>query len=231
MTLNSADDFPLNLLFAGTDHPTLRAILRRYVRADSYCIDVGANLGYYTLWMAAHAPQGRVLSIEANPHLAARLQQEIALNHFSHITLKQQAASQTTGWTDFYLSQDDGKSSLLPYHVDQVRQVVRVEQVRLDDLVQAQGWQRVDVIKVDIEGHDAAALLGAAHSITTFQPLIVFEFWRDTPLEIVQPLADLLRGYRLECLTLQGQRRPFAWHQTPLNLNHIDVIGFPPTRE
>jgi FkbM family methyltransferase len=218
------------LLLYGAYQPPLAHALRTRLRAGAYCLDIGANVGFFALAFAAHVGKGgRVAAFEANPALVEGVRAQAELNDFTQLTVYHNAVTEQGGATlPFYISSNLGKSSLYADHVDVAQQVVEVASLSIDEFIEREGWARLDVVKIDIEGADVYALLGGAQTIARFRPLIAFEFDRDTPAAIIERLRALFdtSGYRLEMLYIGGGRAPFDW-RVPASLEHIDVLCVP----
>lgn len=218
------------LLLYGAYQPPLIHALRARLHAGAYCLDIGANVGFFALAFAAHVGTGgRVAAFEANPALVEQVRAQTELNAFTQLTVYHNAVTESGGATlPFYISSNLGKSSLYVDHVDAAQQVVEVAALSIDEFITREGWARLDVVKIDIEGADVYALLGGAESIARFRPLIAFEFDLDTSAEAIERLRALFdaNGYRLEMLYIGGGRAPFDWH-VPTSLEHIDVLCIP----
>ncbi len=209
---------------------SLAQVLREVVPVGGYAVDIGANLGYYSLLLSVLVGKtGRVAAFEANPYLVPRLEADRQRNGFDHLGIYPQAVAERMGEMTFTIAKDYGKSSLLADNVRDVQERVQVQAVTLDAFVTERDWSRLDVIKSDIEGHDCAALLGAQDTIRRFRPVIIFELWRDTPTAWRDGVRALLReqGYQLQLLYLSGERVPFDWQ--PLTIHHVDVVCVPST--
>jgi FkbM family methyltransferase len=217
------------LLFVGDRHRGLTWLLRQHTVPGAYCLDVGANLGFYALKLAHWAgPQGRVAAFEANPALLTRIEQNRALNHLENIDIVPQAVTRVGGTTTrFYIAANPELSSITPQ--SQAEQEIEVKTTSIDEYIAQHQWPRLDVIKMDIEGHDCAALLGACTSIARWRPFIAFEYAYDTDTETARAAFDLLadNGYTLQALTLKtGQLGAIDWRQ---GAGSKDVICVPPT--
>ncbi|MCA9909454.1 MAG: FkbM family methyltransferase [Anaerolineae bacterium] len=230
MLLDAGVDAQRELLFSGVYQPALANVLRQYVGSGAYCLDIGANLGYFALDFARRAgAAGRVAAFEANPTLAEALAAQARLNGFDHLRVHKRAVFETSGQAlTFYISTHPGKSSLDAALAGTTTREITVETVAIDDFIQAQGWTRLPAIKCDVEGADAPALLGAQASILRYRPFIAFEFSASTAPNLIDQLRTLFAqaNYRLELLHLSGKRQPFAWH-VPAPLDHIDVLCTP----
>jgi FkbM family methyltransferase len=218
------------LLYAGNYQPALTHLLQTHTPVEGYCMDIGANLGFYALkfarWVGA---QGRVAAFEANPWLANRIQENTRLNGFTQVDVVANAVHHEAGEITFYVSDSLGKSSVMAAHVPRPAQTLLVPAITLDTYLQQQGWERLDVLKLDIEGNDCHALLGAREALARFRPFIVFEFWYNTPSEITEAVFDLLKSlnYSLSYLLLDGRQIPFDRQQR--TDGHVDVVCLPPS--
>lgn len=221
------------LLFAGDYQPALTNVLRHHTRPGAYCMDLGANLGFYTVQLAQWTgPTGRVVAFEANPAMAARVRRNVALNHFDNVTLIERPVHASIEPVSFTIMTDPGKSSI---HASgsspQALETLALEATTIDATLDQSGWQRLDVIKIDIEGNDCNALLGGRQSLAHFRPFIVFEYWYSTPPEVARSAFDLLDslGYTLRGLLPNGREVPFDW-LNPAGQEarrHIDIIAEP----
>jgi len=220
------------LLFSGSYQPAVTHALRAHTPRAGYCLDIGANLGYYTVMLASWTgPEGRVVACEANPAMAAHTRHNVALNGFAHVEVIEQPVDRQAGPVTFYVSASPGKSSLVAERAGQAVAHLALEATTIDAIVTARAWPRLDVIKIDIEGSDCNALLGARESLARFRPVIVFEYSFATPREIAAETFDLLRQLGYTCQTLEHRRRhaAFDWQLTPAQAgsDHVDVIALP----
>jgi FkbM family methyltransferase len=154
----------------------LRCMLR-VLRPGSVVIDVGANVGVMTLPLARRVgPKGRVLAIEASPTIFQYLRHNVRLSGLDNIVLEQAAATyETHGPTSFYEAPltSFGMGSRSPQFGAIATQV---KAVTLDQLVEQHGLERVDAVKLDVEGWEAAALRGGKVVLSrTPAPVIFFE--------------------------------------------------------
>jgi FkbM family methyltransferase len=146
------------IAFTGVHEPGVTRRVAELASAGGLLVDVGANLGYFSLLWAAANPENRCLSFEASPRNAELLRRNVRGNGLeSRIEVIAQAAghqagklrfdpgpADQTGWGGF-----SGKST---------SGAIEVDVVRVDEVVPA--GSRVALLKVDIEGADAWALMG-----------------------------------------------------------------------
>ncbi len=154
--------------------------LEKILKAGMTFIDVGANIGLYTLFAAKRVgPYGVVIAIEPSSREFARLKAHVELNRLSNVHLLQAAVSSCPGEADLLVATEEqsGHNTLGGFGYDSVRpqgkERVRVE--RLDDIVQQIGLQQVDVIKMDVEGAEFLVLQGATQTLRLFHPIVLME--------------------------------------------------------
>ena len=152
------------------------AYLEKILSPGSVFVDVGANFGVYTLVASKLVGgTGRVLAFEPTAQSFATLQQNIALNHCSNVRPFQVALAQTGGKAWLYHARDPVGNSLGkdPLWRDEGEEV---QTETLDNLLEEKSVDRVDAIKIDVEGAEELVLRGAIRCLTTQSPIIVFEF-------------------------------------------------------
>jgi FkbM family methyltransferase len=120
-------------------------------------VDVGASIGWYTAaFMRAVGPTGRVLSIEANPRLSDLLGRTVQSN--PNVKIMNKAVGNEDDKKVFI--ENDMSWSPGNKVVDKANNAVQVDYIKLDTLLQDEAWHQVDVIKVDVEGHESQVWKG-----------------------------------------------------------------------
>lgn len=142
-------------------------------------IDVGANMGIVSAYVARARPDAKVLAMEPVPSTAKRAAAIIAMNGLKNMTLIQAAASDGDGTIVFYSPKGKSESaSVVPLKEKRV-QKIHVPMVKLDS-VPVEG--PVSCIKFDVEGHEPAAIRGALETIRKHRPTVIFEYhWEIAP--------------------------------------------------
>lgn len=159
--------------------------------AGAVAIDVGASYGFISLVMAsAVGPSGRVYAFEADPAIADALRANILMNGLE---------TRCTTVQGFVGSIADGRTRLT-----------------LDEYVAARGVDRVDFLKIDVDGPDLEVLRGARDCLAQFHPVVVIEMTCGQP-EIV----DLLEQLGYECSDMSGR----AINSTRWPPNMLAAVG------
>jgi FkbM family methyltransferase len=183
----------------------------RHLRPGMWCVDVGANYGYYTLLMAAACgAEGRVVACEPNPLLAGTyLPQNLALNGFHHgVEICPKVIGNLDDRTvDFVLHDGDfATSSLERWAYAHRCGTVQVPAITLDRL--CADWPRLDLVKIDAEGAEALVWEGMQRTLRRFpHAAVVLELHlqRDPP-QTVGFLHEIERaGYPLRVITYEGE--------------------------
>jgi FkbM family methyltransferase len=161
----------------GRYEPHFAELFRLVVRPGDRCVDVGANIGVHTVRLAQLAGRnGRVIAIEPDPDLVRRARRNVLVNGLDNVTLVNAAASQSPGEMILYRPGPDdtnrARASLLR-HAYLTGGEITVPVVTVDDVC---GDDRVALIKIDVEGHESAVVLGAAETIKRDAPSVVFEY-------------------------------------------------------
>ena len=150
-----------------------RTILKRYCQPDTCCVDVGAHKGEILELYFQYAPRGQHWAFEPIPDYAEALKRRFAARAQVH----QLALSDRAGSSEFnFVTSNPSYSGLRRRKYDrhgEKDQKITVRTARLDDVVPID--QRVDFIKIDVEGAELLVLKGGAATIRRNRPLIVFE--------------------------------------------------------
>ncbi|MEY2489503.1 MAG: hypothetical protein QOC70_1445 [Verrucomicrobiota bacterium] len=175
-------------------------LLRRLVRPGMQVVDVGANVGLYSLLLARLVDRnGSVLAFEPEPNLFSTLRENCASNNATNIVPFQCALGRAKGVASFHRSAfNSGDNRLGSASVGHDTVEVRVE--RFDDL---QPDSKPDFVKIDVQGHELAALSGMERALAPSRNVrVLFEF-SPAALRKAGTAPDLLldffreRGFKL----------------------------------
>jgi FkbM family methyltransferase len=140
--------------------------LERLVRKDDVCVDVGANIGIHTIFMARKAHERQTIAFEPVPFNRNVLAVNIGLNEIVNIQVHDCVLSDSVGTVEFSVSEDAAYSSLRPTKVKREASSLSARSDTLDNLF-AKMRQKVDVIKIDVEGAELLVLKGGEQLLTT----------------------------------------------------------------
>lgn len=138
-------------------------VFHQLCRDDTVFVDVGANFGYFSVLAAnliSNRGSGQVFAFEPNPKLADLLRRNLEINwSIAPVTFHQAAATSASGEVKLYVPKGHGANASLsaPDNIENL--VVTVPAVLLDDALPAD--LVIDLMKIDVEGHELSALRGA----------------------------------------------------------------------
>jgi FkbM family methyltransferase len=163
------------------------------VRPGDRCVDVGANVGVHTVRLARLVgATGEVIAIEPDPDVVRRTNRNIALNGVANVRVISAAASEHAGEMRLFRPSpwdtNRARASLL-HHPYLTGTKTTVPAVTVDDVC---AGQPVSLIKIDVEGHEAAVVRGAAGTIAEYAPSVVFEY---APELLEDPVAQTPFGW------------------------------------
>jgi FkbM family methyltransferase len=157
--------------------------IRPFLADDAICIDVGANIGLYSLAFAWLAPRGRVYAFEPSPDTFDHLSQNVQNNDLDNVeTFKLALGDQAEGTVHFH---DFPFFTAGSFAVDDDSFLTsealgsnyfEAPATTLDSFVAEHGIDRIDLVKIDVEGAELSVLDGAKETLSALQPMVVLEF-------------------------------------------------------
>lgn len=192
----------------GTYEPEVVQAAQRVVDPGCVAVDIGANIGYFTLLLAKLVgPEGRVIAFEPLPENFHVLQENVALNAYRNVTLEPRAVMEKPGTVRLYREREHlltGTAST----VHGQGSGLEVPATSLDVYLRATG-KRADFVKIDVEGAEGAVLTGMRRVLAEDRPIVLVEL-HDDPSEDHPALATLrTSGYHIQYLD-RSSKLPLA---------------------
>ncbi|HKU75347.1 MAG TPA: FkbM family methyltransferase [Pyrinomonadaceae bacterium] len=184
ITLLTLDDFELyvqehdwdigeNLIETKLYEPHVTSFLKEHLQEGMTFVDVGANVGFFTLTAATKVGKsGKVVAVECNPLNVELIYMSLHRNGFDHVTVYPFAVGDAQKLMSFSWGFSNGFVDELAKDDDEA---FIVQAVTLDSLLKNE--TRVDVIKMDIEGSEAKAWQGMQETIAKHHPVFLMEFF------------------------------------------------------
>lgn len=215
----------------GSREEQLYHLLNDELGPGDVVVDLGANIGYYTIMMAVIVgPNGHIYAMEPEPRNFTMLEANVAINRMSErVQLFNCGAAEHPGQATMYVSHQSNLHSLIPNprEIDNreraATQTITIGVIDLTTFLEDK--LPVDLIRMDIEGSEVAVLKGLIPAIdrNAFTGKIVFEAHfpkYQNGHNIRQPLEQLFaRGYRVRALTSNDE-----------NLSRIKDYGYEPSK-
>jgi len=239
-----------SILMKGTYETNVTTVIDRLIKPDIRFLDVGANLGWFSLYVASQAPQATIHSFEPDPQIVDLLRANVALNHFGdRITPHHMAVSDSDGElivTDLGFHDNYGARfthsdrELLEKWVNKDSDGAQWDTVKAVSIDSFLPEQDFDLIKIDIEGFEPQAMAGMEKLLARCKPVVVSEFAPTNMTEFgkidpEQYLKDFVgRGYTLHIIEPDGSLTDCGTDSAKvmryidgISGHHIDVVFQP----
>ena len=184
---------------------------------DATIVDIGANVGVFTVWAAGVAPRGRVVSVEPSESSFTFLEENVARNALTNVSCVSFAVGGSNGRAAFF-SRGPGVMNTL-FSVDnygsRFQKLADVDSISLETLFARHGVQECDLLKLDCEGAEYEILLGAPPETLRRVRSLAIEYHvglnEHSPAELVSRLGSLGFETRLEPLQDVESGYLYAW--------------------
>lgn len=195
-------------MLTGIYDPTSSLVINKFLHKGCVSLDIGANVGALTMLMAKIVETGIVYAIEPGPPIYARLINNLELNPdiLNCIKPLQIGLSDTNGklfWSED--AQNRGNAGLLKNQGDLVGVIT------LDELVLREKIEKIDFIKIDVEGMEYEVIKGGISSLQKLKPVIYYEslepFREVRCFDIFAEIENMLKsiGYELFGVDISGK--------------------------
>jgi len=162
MAGHSLDLVQGRIYYFGTWEPNLTAFIGRRLSGEHgrTFVDVGANVGYFSLLAAERMPDGRIVAIEAFPSIYSKLEINIGLNKYRNIRTIHRAATSGECTVEMFHagSANEGRTTSIPGYFRTAP--VRVQGNSLSQLLTADEISTIRVVKIDVEGAEYSVVQG-----------------------------------------------------------------------
>jgi len=169
------------LYLSGLYEPNTMLVLQKLLSHGDTFLDVGANIGCFSLYGARIVgSEGRVFAFEPSSREYQRLVENVLLNDLTNISTISAAVSDSEGKSILNIAGEphSGHNTLGQNYVYSGVESIATEEVdtiTLDEFVRTKSIERIDVIKMDIEGWEYKALLGAREILKKHRPALIIE--------------------------------------------------------
>lgn len=221
-----------------TYEPQNQKIIRKILANGNVFIDVGANIGIYSIIAASQGPDVKVYAFEPEDNAKNCIEASASANALKNIKVFSVAVSDHEGDGVFFLDlHNHGGNSLIKESIDHGGDIakVKVRLTTLDTFVRQEAISRLDLVKVDVQEHEHSVLMGGRQAIEKFRPVVLIEsnlkdlnqlldFFADFNYSILDPKTEKI--YSLS----EAQTRLINEHPVQDHL-HADFFFFPNEKE
>ncbi|MFA5871101.1 MAG: FkbM family methyltransferase [Parcubacteria group bacterium] len=206
-----------------------RKIFSNLIKPESNFVDVGAHFGFYSLLVSKIISSGNIFSFEPVERSVDIFKRNIVLNGFKGIKIFNFAISDKKGKKDFYISALSDSCGFTQHPRAGSIRKIKIETNSLDNVI---GDEKIDVVKIDTEGHEVGVILGMKKIIANNPKIkIILEFnpkcIRSAGIKISQ-FAEVLKAANLEIHMIKDSG-PFLINLTE-NFNkwedYLDEISY-----
>ena len=163
------------------------------IQADKpVVLDFGANIGVFSVAMARRFPGAKVISFEPEKSNYEILEKNAKLN--PGVIPVRKAISNQTGEQEFFSSLHKYSSSLIREHMVESTFSEKVSRVTIGDILNEYNLDKIDIIKMDIEGGEIKALRGMNDTIKKNQVVLITEyapFYFEDPTELIRIIEEV----------------------------------------
>jgi len=150
--------------------------LHKFLKKEMIAVDIGANLGEYTLFMAKRLTRGKVLSFEPMRSIRDVLAENIMLNGLTNVSVIGVGLSDREHFLQIH-EVDNVHEGLNTFYLGdrKSKNFQEVPLKTLDSQIELLSVNKIDFIKIDVEGSELPALKGAVNSIRKWRPYVMVE--------------------------------------------------------
>lgn len=220
MTWDARDAAEGRAIFLGEWDDVLRTAVLARVDRSSVVLDVGASVGAWTVPLArALGPAARVYAFEPVPSNRARLEHAVSANRLTNVTVCALALGDGSKQVDMWLRSSvtgaaTGTAAVVPTGTGHVTVTMRP----MDAWAERAALDRLDFMKLDVEGAELMVLAGAEKTVARFRPLILAEFdeyWMSTHRQSRADARQWAAAHRYRMLRWDRRQKRFVPSESP----------------
>jgi FkbM family methyltransferase len=188
------------ILSTGTYEDEINKLIRISLKPGGIALDIGANIGLQSIRMSQCAgSDGKVYAFEPLAHLQKKFNKNVELNNAGNVKLFPFALSDNESESDFNINKNtwnQGAFSLSSQNTGTETQRVFIKTA--DEVAEIKALDRLDLIKIDVEGFEYQVLKGLHQTLKKYKPRIIFEYddnyWRSAGQQITE-CFNFLRSF------------------------------------
>jgi FkbM family methyltransferase len=218
--LDLTEGIDLAIFLTGRFEANVQRALRHVVRPGHTVCDIGANIGAHTLPLASYVgPSGTVLAFEPTEFAYTKLLRNLSLNpEFETVVWpfrvalahRQDAPARASYYSSWPIKKS--RNQLHPIHGGLARSAEGAGIDTLDGIVQHQKPERLDAVKIDVDGDELGILRGATETLTRFRPAVVMEYapylHANADIDFPKAMVEFVRDVGYSITTLRGRSLP-----------------------
>jgi FkbM family methyltransferase len=179
MEVNPNDEgLSTELIAFGSHEPNTTKFVEKYLKNEMNCIDIGANIGYYsTLYSKKIGKNGKVISIEPSPENFIFLEKNLEMQKMKNYSCYNVACGNYEDTVNFCVDKRANKCFVIENkeNMPPNYEIISVPVKTIDQIIKNEQFEKIDFIKIDVEGFELNVLEGAKNLIQKYKPTIQIE--------------------------------------------------------
>jgi FkbM family methyltransferase len=175
LNLHLDDWIQQNIYFKGNYENTELNWIEKNLSANDVFVDVGANIGIYTLTAAQKVSEGKVYSFEPFEQNHKSLLKNIGLNTFKNIKVEKLAVAESEKTISLFYDEKDKNLGMVSSYNESKQNETKLKAIALDEYASKNNILKISMIKMDIEGNELFALQGMKTVLKTHKPKLLIE--------------------------------------------------------
>lgn len=210
--------------------PITTQITLQELKEGMTCLDIGSNIGYYALMESkAVGNKGKVLAIEPSPKNFQQMKKSFDLEGTSNIDAYNFAAGEKNDEINFLIHERSNLSKIIPKGepVPEFANVKKIPLRKIDSFIEEKKLNRLDFVRMDIEGYEIKLFQGLWNALRKFKPMIQMEF-HDNLFKIEEKIKFFQRlkneGYEIKYFIPRALDRPMIGELSDVRDYKIDDL-------
>lgn len=220
LKLHLDDWIQQNLFFLNSYETTELKFLKNNLKSDSTFIDIGANIGLFSLTASNIIKNGKIVSFEPFSKNLDTFQTNISLNNKKNIKIEKIAIGAENGEINLYYNEKEQNLGMVSIHKTKDSNAEKTKLQTLDSYVENNAIQNIDFIKIDIEGNEFSALQGMASVLKKQNPVLLIEILTQKEKDLIVPFLEKL-GYQKYYLYDNAELS--SENKNPKRLNYVFI--------
>lgn len=232
MLLNINDRIQRRMFVKKSHEPETEIHLKKLLSNAKCFVDIGANVGYFSLMAKAINPNIAVYSFEPNPNNIKKIEENIQLNHYQNITLSSSCVSDSAGTVSFSVPpiHESGWGRITNDHLplDNFTHI-STQAITLDQLMSENYFQHhtPDLIKIDVEGNEFKILKGGKEFLKNHSPILCVELNEPCLVDCgssSDEIIQYLKSFGYKCYAIKNDDQIIEAHKNEPQYKYLNYF-------
>lgn len=229
MHLNTKNYIDSCIYYMGDYEPNLKIHYKKLINPGDTVLDIGANIGFHSLYFAELTGKtGKVISFEPIEVNFNAFKANLRLNNFPQISANNIALGNENKAIDIHIDSEQQNPGAFNLLADGIKNCT-IKCEKGDDFLKNLGVEKVNFMKIDVEGYEYEVLKGLKNTIAQSRPIINFEYDRNYQLKTNEDPSSIFNflsqmDYHFFEIDGYGNKKPFTYHAA---ISGAEIIAFP----